>query len=231
MKEVSDEAPRRKSNKEKRTPKGSIKFKLNLNEEQKIAKAVILNNTISVLAGKAGSGKTLLSCQVALDMLFTRKVERIIISRPAVSSEDLGYMPGDISEKMAPYLEPIFHNMYNLYDRGKIDKLVADGIIEIGPVGFMRGKTFVDSFVIIDEAQNVTPHQMLTILTRVGIGTKLVVCGDSTQKDLRGNKKSGFADAIKMAHDIESFGEVQLNENHRAGIVDDVIQWYSRETK
>lgn len=231
MNEVLEKTPRRASNRDKRKPKGPIKFKISLNEEQKIAKSIILNNTISVLAGKAGSGKTLLACQVALDMLFTRQVERIIISRPAVSSEDIGFIPGNIKDKMDPYLEPIYHNMYRLYDRNVVDKRLAEGIIEIGPIGFMRGKTFVDSFVIIDEAQNVTPHQMLTILTRVGKGTKLVVCGDSTQKDLRGAAKSGFSDALRMAHDIPSFGEIELQENHRAGIVDDVINWYSKKNR
>lgn len=217
----------RRTNRSKRKPKNAIRFKLPLNEEQKLAKQIILDNTITVISGKAGSGKTLLACQLALDQMFTREVDRIIISRPAVSSEDIGFVPGDIKQKMDPYLEPIYHNMYRLYDRTKIDKMLSAGEIEIGPVGFMRGKTFVDSFVIIDEAQNVSVHQMMTILTRVGKGSKLVICGDSSQKDLKKHIKSGFSDALTMAKSVSNFGYVELETNHRNEIVDDILEWYS----
>ena len=146
--------------KNKRKPKGPIKFKISLNQEQKEAKSVIIEKPLTVLRGSAGSGKTLLACQIALDLLFTREIERIVITRPTVAKEDIGFLPGDISKKMDPWLAPIYSNLYMLYDRNKIDQLITEGIIEILPFPFMRGRTLVESCVIVDEAQNVTMGQM-----------------------------------------------------------------------
>lgn len=137
---------------EKRKPKNPIKFKLQLNDEQKEAKSEILNNTISLIAGKAGSGKTLLACQVALDGLFTKEYDKIIITRPTVSKEDIGFLPGDLREKMDPWVQPIYQNMYLLYGREKVDKYIEDGTIEIVPLSFMRGRTFLDACLIQGES-------------------------------------------------------------------------------
>jgi phosphate starvation-inducible protein PhoH len=126
----------------KRIPKNPIKFKLQLNEEQKIAKAKILDNTITLLAGQAGSGKTLLACNIALDGLFRRMYDKVIITRPTVSKEEIGFLPGDLREKMDPWVQPIYQNMFLLYDKVKIEKCIEDGTIEIVPVSFMRGKHF-----------------------------------------------------------------------------------------
>jgi phosphate starvation-inducible PhoH-like protein len=122
---------------EKRIVKNPIKFKIPLNEEQKLAKDEILNNTLTMLAGSAGSGKTLLACQVALDGLLRRHFEKIIITRPTVSKEDIGFLPGDLREKMDPWVQPIYQNMYALYDKEKVEKLIEDGKIEIVPLSFM----------------------------------------------------------------------------------------------
>ena len=138
--------------KAKRRPKNPIKFQISLNEEQKRAKSLILDNPITVLKGMAGSGKTLVACQVALDMLFNKEVDKIIITRPTVSKEDIGFLPGDIKEKMDPWLAPIYHNLYGLYNKEKIDKEIEYGNIEIVPFAFVRGRTFVNSFIIVDEA-------------------------------------------------------------------------------
>ena len=135
---------------EKRRPKNPIKFKLNLNEEQKDAKSKILNNTITLLAGAAGSGKTLLACQIALDKLFMKEVDKVIITRPTVSKEEIGFLPGDLREKMDPWVQPIYQNMYLLYDKDKVEKHIQAGDIEIVPLSFMRGRTFVNNFVIVD---------------------------------------------------------------------------------
>jgi len=123
---------------EKRRPKRPIKFNVQLNEEQKEAKAKIISAPITVIKGMAGSGKTLVATQVALDMLFTKKVDKIIITRPTVSKEDIGFLPGDIREKMDPWLAPIYHNLHMLYSKDKIQKLLDDGIIEIVPFAFKR---------------------------------------------------------------------------------------------
>ena len=131
----------------KRRPKKPIKFNVHLNDEQKQAKALILDNPITALKGMAGSGKTLVATQGALDLLFTKQVDKIIITRPTVSKEDIGFLPGDIREKMDPWLAPIYHNLYMLYNKEKVDKELENGNIEIVPFAFMRGRTFVDSFV------------------------------------------------------------------------------------
>ena len=123
----------------KRIPKNPIKFNIQLNEEQKIAKEQILTNTVTILAGKAGSGKTLLACQVALDGLFRRQYEKIIITRPTVSKEEIGFLPGDLHQKMDPWVQPIYQNMYTLYGKERVDPFIKDGKIEIVPVAFMRG--------------------------------------------------------------------------------------------
>ena len=155
------------SNTEKRKPKGPVKFHLTLNEEQKAAKAEILDNTVTLLKGQAGSGKTLLACQIALDMFFTRQVEKIIITRPVVAAaDDIGYLPGSMKEKMDPWLAPIYANLYMLYNKETVDKMVDNQDIEILPFAFVRGRTFVNAVVIVDEAQNVNGNQTEMIVGR-----------------------------------------------------------------
>ena len=212
---------------EKRRPKTPIKFKIQLNEEQKEAKAKILNNTVTLLAGSAGSGKTLLACQVALEKLFTRECEKIIITRPTVSKEEIGFLPGDLREKMDPWVQPIYQNMYALYDKTKIEKLISDGAIEIVPVSFMRGRTFLDSIVIVDEAQNVTHEQMEMIVTRIGLRSKMIVCGDDHQVDLKRKADSGFRFLYAAARKIKNMCAISLKTNHRDPIVNDLINLYS----
>ena len=176
----------------KRRLKNLIKFQLQLNDEQKLAKALIVENPVVILKGMAGSGKTLVAVQAALDMLFNREVDKIIITRPTVAKEELGFLPGDLKEKMDPWLAPIYHNLYMLYGKDKVDKELERGNIEIVPFAFMRGRTFVSSFVIVDEAQNVTQDQMETVLGRLGKGSKMVICGDLAQIDLKVKKENGF---------------------------------------
>jgi len=177
---------------QQRVIKNPIKFKIQLNEEQKLAKEEILNNTLTLLAGSAGSGKTLLAVQVALDGLIRRHYEKIIITRPTVSKEEIGFLPGDLREKMDPWIQPIYQNMYALYDKEKVEKLIEDGKIEIVPLAFMRGRTFLDSCIIVDEAQNVTHEQMEMIATRIGLRSKMIVCGDDHQVELKAKRDSSF---------------------------------------
>ena len=211
---------------EKRKPKNPIKFKITLNEEQKEAKAKILNNTLTLLAGKAGSGKTLLACQIALEKLFMKEAEKVIITRPTVSKEDIGFLPGDLREKMDPWVQPIYQNMFALYDKVKIEKLIEDGQIEIVPVSFMRGRTFLDSIIIVDEAQNVTHEQMEMIVTRIGLRSKMIICGDDHQVDLKQRRDSGFRFLYTAARKIKNMVGVTLMQNHRDPIVDNLIEIY-----
>jgi len=212
--------------KQKRIPKNPIKFKIQLNEEQKEAKEEILRNTLTLLAGSAGSGKTLLACQIALDGLFCRQYEKIIITRPTVSKEDIGFLPGDLREKMDPWVQPIYQNMYTLYDKVKIEKYIENGQIEIVPVSFMRGRTFLDSCIIVDEAQNVTHEQMEMIVTRLGLRSKMIICGDDHQVDLKSKRDSGFRFLYSAARKIKNMCAITLKQNHRDPIVSGLIELY-----
>lgn len=212
--------------KAKRKPKGPITFNITLNEEQKKAKALILDNPITVLRGMAGSGKTLVACQVGLNLLFTKETDKIIITRPTVSKEDIGFLPGDIKEKMDPWLAPIYHNLYALYNKEKIDKEIELGNIEIVPFAFVRGRTFVNSFVIVDEAQNVTHTQMEAILGRLGRDSKMVVCGDMAQIDLKDKKTTGFSFLSRVEEHVPGFKVFTLLQNHRHEIVAPILEVY-----
>ena len=211
---------------QQRVVKNPIKFKLQLNEEQKLAKDEILNNTLTLLAGSAGSGKTLLACQIALDGLFRRQYEKVIITRPTVSKEDIGFLPGDLHQKMDPWVQPIYQNMFLLYDKERIEKCIQDGQIEIVPVSFMRGRTFLDSIVIVDEAQNVTHEQMEMIVTRIGLRSKMIICGDDHQVDLKSKRDSGFRFLYAASRGIKNMCGITLKQNHRDPIVSDLIELY-----
>jgi len=213
---------------EQKRPKGPIKFQLQLNDEQKVAKEKILSNAITILSGKAGSGKTLLACQCALDMLFKKEVKQIIITRPTVSKEEIGFLPGDLREKMEPWMQPIYANFYQLYNKEKIDKILEDGIVEIVPLAFMRGRTFLDSFIIVDEAQNCTNEQMEMITSRLGLRSKMVVCGDTQQVDLKYKGESGFKFLVSAAKKIKDMDSHTLLTNHRHPVVDSLLEAYEQ---
>jgi phosphate starvation-inducible PhoH-like protein len=197
-----------------------------LNEEQKKVKAQILQDTISVLTGKAGSGKTLLATQIALEYLFYREVERVIITRPTVSNEDIGFLPGSMKEKMDPWVSPIQANMTMLYGKSKIQKLMEEDTIEIAPISFMRGRTFVKSCVIVDESQNITKTQMEMILSRLGVNSKMILTGDISQTDLKNKKDSGLPYLFNMSNSINGLGVYELKTNHRHPIVEDILKQF-----
>lgn len=210
----------------KRRPKTPIKFNVQLNDEQKQAKALIIENPITILKGMAGSGKTLVATQVALDMLFTKQVDKIIITRPTVAKEEIGFLPGDLQAKMDPWLAPIYHNLFMLYSEEKVRKEMENGRIEIVPFAFMRGRTFVDSFVIVDEAQNVTHPQMETVIGRLGKGSKMVVCGDMAQIDLKNKRDTGFSFLARIEEHVPGFKTYNLQKNHRHDIVSPILKVY-----
>ena len=212
---------------QKRKPKNPIKFQVTLNEEQKETKAAILNNKITVVKGQAGSGKSLVAAQVALDLLFRREVEKIILTRPAVTSgEEIGYLPGDKDAKLAPYTAAIYDNMYRLYSKEKIDKEITEGRIEVIPLAFMRGRNLTNSCVVVDEAQNITHRQMELLLGRICIGTKMIVCGDVSQIDLKDRKMSGFQFLCTNFKEVPGFEVITLKKNHRDPIVEDILKIY-----
>lgn len=211
----------------KRQPKNPIRFQVQLNEEQKEAKQIILNNKITVLKGQAGSGKSLIAAQVALDLLFRREVEKIILTRPAVTSgEEIGYLPGDKDAKLAPYTAAIYDNMYRLYSKDKIDKEIMEGNIEVIPLAFMRGRNLTNCCVVVDEGQNITHRQMELVLGRICNGSKMVVCGDTAQIDLKDKKISGFNFICTNFKEVPGFAVVTLKTNHRDPIVEQILEIY-----
>jgi phosphate starvation-inducible PhoH-like protein len=209
-------SPEKKKNSEKRKPKNEISFAISLNDEQKVAKAQILENPITLLRGQAGSGKTLLACQIALDLFFTRQIEKIIITRPVVDAANpMGFLPGDIKAKMDPWLAPIYANLYHLYNKVSIDKMIENQDIEIIPFTFVRGRTFVGSCVIVDECQNVSNKQ-----------TKMIFCGDTSQIDLKTKKESGI-DFFKILESrVPGVKTITLLKNHRNPIVPLILDVY-----
>ena len=215
------------SDTQKRKPKGDIKFQVSLNEEQKEAKALILQSKISVLKGTAGSGKSMLAAQVALDLLFTHQVEKIILTRPAVTSgEDIGFLPGDKDAKLAPYTAAIYDNMYRLYRKEIIDKHLLEGNIEVIPLAFMRGRNLTNCCVVVDEGQNITHRQMELLLGRICTGSRMLICGDTAQIDLKDKTKSGFRFICDNFTKVDGFAVVALKTNHRDPIVEEILKIY-----
>ena len=228
LQQSQGQQPQKKiSNLNKRKPKGQIKFKIELNEEQKAAKAVIYDNPVILLKGMAGSGKTLVACQVALDMFFKREIEKIVITRPTVAKEEIGFLPGDMKEKMDPWLAPIYANLYMLYNKEAVDKMVAEGIIEIVPFAFMRGRTFPNALVLVDECQNITHTQTEMMLGRLGKGGKMVFCGDLAQIDLKNRKDSGISFFLRLEEHVKGVKILTLKTNHRHEIVENILSVYS----
>ena len=214
------------SNFDKRKPKNPIKFKIELNDEQRNAKSLMFDNPVVLIKGQAGSGKTLVACQAALDMFFKREIEKIIITRPTVAKEDIGFLPGDLKEKMDPWLAPIYANLYMLYDKEKIDKMLTNGEIEVVPFAFMRGRTFPNCFVIVDECQNITHGQTEMMLGRLGKGGKMVFCGDMSQTDLKSKKDSGIGFFVRLEENVKGVRICVLKTNHRHEIVEPILRIY-----
>ena len=211
-------------------PKGPIKFKVELNEEQKVAKQTILDNKITVLTGGPGSGKSLLAVQTALDLLFKKEVDKIYIARPFVYSEgvDLGVLPGGIQEKLIGITTPLLENMYSLCGVDKIDSLLQEGLLVILPLAFMRGMTIANSVLIIDECQNARPSQIFDCLTRFGKGSKMIITGDMSQCDLKDRSTSGFGffDYLTKTK-VKKYSVINLSANHRDEIVQDIVAAYT----
>ncbi len=181
--------------------------------------------------GPAGTGKTYLAVAMAVAAFHQKKVNRIILARPAVEAgEKLGFLPGDLQEKINPYLRPLYDALYDMMEPEKVVQLIERGSIEIAPIAFMRGRTLNDSFVIMDEAQNTTTEQMKMFLTRIGFGSKAVVTGDITQIDLPPGKMSGLVEAIDLLSDINGIEFVYFDETDvvRHPLVQSIIRAYDR---
>lgn len=183
--------------------------------------------------GPAGTGKTYLAMAQAVSFLLAKRVNRIILARPAVEAgEKLGFLPGDVQEKVNPYLRPLYDALYDMMDVDRVERLIERGTIEIAPIAFMRGRTLNDAFVILDEAQNTTSEQMKMFLTRLGFGSKAVVTGDVTQIDLPAGRTSGLVEAMKVVSKIDGIGFVYFDERDvvRHKLVQQIVKAYEAFT-
>lgn len=191
----------------------------------------IKNNTVILGIGPAGTGKTYLAVAMAVDAFRKKQVSKIILTRPAVEAgEKLGFLPGDLQNKVDPYLRPLYDSLRDMLGAEGYQKYIERGLIEVAPLAYMRGRTLDDAFIILDEAQNTTPEQMKMFLTRMGFGSKAILTGDITQIDLPDGKRSGLKEAIKILKNIEGIGIVYLSEKDivRHPLVQKIINAYER---
>ena len=210
-----------------KTPKKSI---IPRSEKQKKYVRALRQSDIVISAGPAGTGKTFLAVAVGLTMLLEKKIERIILSRPAVEAgERLGFLPGDMKEKVDPYLRPLYDSLYDLFDFEKIQRMIEIGDIEIAPLAFMRGRTLKNSFAILDEAQNATDTQIKMFLTRIGENSKIVVNGDPTQIDLPNKNISGLDRSKKLLSHLNEISVIDFDHSDvvRHPLVSKIVKAYS----
>ena len=193
---------------------------------------MVKNNDVVFSIGPAGTGKTYLSVAFALAALDANEVDRIILCRPAVEAgESLGFLPGDLKEKVDPYLAPLYDSLHTLYSESKLSQLLKNKIIEVVPLAYMRGRTLDSAYMILDEAQNATPLQMKMFLTRLGVGSRSIITGDITQVDLQNPKESGLLQASEILSGVEGIGFVRLDEKDvvRHPLVMKIIKAYDKD--
>ena len=213
-----------------KTPKRSV---VPRSKKQKEYVKALKTSPITMSLGPAGTGKTYLAVAVALSMLLEKKVKRIILSRPAVEAgERLGFLPGDIKEKIDPYLRPLYDSLHDLFDYDKIQRKIESGEIEIAPLAFMRGRTLKNCFAILDEAQNATQTQIKMFLTRIGENSKLVVNGDPSQIDLPNKSQSGLIESQKILKEIKEISIINFDHNDviRHPLVTKIVEAYQKNT-
>ena len=206
-----------------RVRKGEIHYNISLNEEQIEGKRLIRENQIVVITGRAGCGKSLVSAQSALDFLFKKECEKILVTRATIEvGNSLGYLPGSLEEKFNPYLEAFQENLTKCYDELKIQQLVKDGKIQAYPVQFIRGKT-IEDVLVVEEAQNLSKGEMLAILTRLGKTGKIIINGDNEQCDTKSGY-TGLSYAIELSKKIDEIKWIKLKENHRSDLVGKILE-------
>ena len=209
-----------------------LKFNIELNDEQVKAEKFIRRKDVTIIEGKAGTGKTLVAVKYALDQLHQKEIDQIVITRPTVTAaEDLGFLPGEMEDKVEPFLIPVYDNFCKVFEekntKGEnvVDQLLSDDKLIIAPVAFMRGRTFERAAIILDEAQNMTREQMKMAITRIGKGSKMIVCGDLLQCDLNYKKDSGMRllSDVYNRQMVSGLDKYTLTKNHRLGIVGEFL--------
>lgn len=209
--------------KQKKVLKNEIKYAITLNEEQKEAKRLIRENQIVIITGRAGCGKSLVSAVTALDFIFKKEYDKILVTRAAVEvGHSLGFLPGSLNEKFDPYLEAFQENLIKCYDKVRIEELINDKKVSALPVQFIRGKT-IDDVLVVEEAQNLTKSEMLAILTRLGKNGRIIINGDNEQKDIK-DGYNGLSYIIELSKKIEEIKWLKLNTNHRSDLVGKILE-------
>jgi phosphate starvation-inducible protein PhoH and related proteins len=201
-------------------------------EGQKVYLEAVQHNDLVFCLGPAGTGKTYLAVALAASMLKHAQAKRLVLARPAVEAgERLGFLPGDLQAKVNPYLRPLFDALHDMMDFEQVKRFMANDVIEVIPLAFMRGRTLNDSVIILDEAQNTTPSQMLMFLTRLGNGSKMIITGDATQIDLPPNTRSGLVDAVDKLRGIKGVATVELSKSDivRHRLVQNIVNAYERK--
>ncbi|MFT4636298.1 MAG: phosphate starvation-inducible PhoH-like protein [Chitinophagales bacterium] len=219
---------------DEQTVKLKKKFIRPKTEQQSQYLESISKRVINFGIGPAGTGKTYLAVAKAVQALENEEVARVILTRPAVEAgEKLGFLPGDLSQKVDPYLRPVYDALYEMLGFDKVEKLISRHVIEVAPLAYMRGRTLNNAFVILDEAQNTTPMQMKMFLTRIGFGTKAVVTGDITQTDLPANQSSGLSHSLNILKKIEAIGIVNFTSGDvvRHPLVQSIVEAYDEYEK
>jgi phosphate starvation-inducible PhoH-like protein len=207
-----------------RVRKNEIKFGVQLNEEQKEAKQLIRENQVVVITGRAGCGKSLVSAQVALDFLFQKQIQQILVTRATIEvGNSLGLLPGSLEDKFNPYLQAFVENLEKCVDKNRVVQMVSEQQVSAMPVQFIRGKT-IDDILIVEEAQNLTKSQMLAILTRLGKTGKIIINGDNEQKDIK-DDYNGLSYAIELSKKIPEIKWIKLKENHRSDLVGKILEY------
>ena len=205
-----------------RIRKSEVKYNVTLNDEQKLAKELIINNQIVIVTGRAGSGKSLICAQTALDFLMKKQCNHVYVTRATVEvGESLGFLPGSLEDKFNPYLEAFVENLEKCYDKVKIQDLVKDKKIFAYPIQFIRGKT-IDDVLVVEEAQNLSKGEMLAILTRLGKTGKIIINGDNEQRDIK-ESYTGLSYAIDISKKIEGIEWIKLKANHRSDLVGKIL--------
>jgi len=211
----------KEQNRERKSP---IKYLIDLNEEQKLAKQLIYDNQIVIITGRAGSGKSLVGAITALDFLNKKMIDKILVTRSAIEvGKSLGYLPGGLDDKFNPYMEALIENLYKCWDKVKVDEAVNNKKIDALPLQFIRGKT-VDDILIVEEAQNMTKQEMLAVLTRLGKTGKIIINGDNEQQDTK-EGITGLSFAIELSKKIPEIKWIKLKENHRSDLVGKILDY------
>jgi phosphate starvation-inducible PhoH-like protein len=213
-----------------RIRKNEIKVinQIQLNDEQKEAKRLIIDNQIVIITGAAGSGKSLVCSNAALDFLLKKQCDKILVTRATIEvGKSLGFLPGMLDEKFNPYIEGFVENLNKTYDKNKVEELVKNNRIIGMPVQFIRGKT-IDDILIVEEAQNLTQHEMLAILTRLGKTGKIIINGDNDQMDIKtpNGEINGLSFAIELSKKIDDIKKINLKHNHRSDLVGKILEYF-----